>query len=214
MPTTCNHAHWDEPATRRETAFKNTVAHITAPLLGASATTALGMLSLATSNVVAVRAFGIGAAVGIMVDFVISLVVMPTVLSLMKPETGEAPHERYLLPPLLRVARWSTRYPARVFAVCLTVGLVLSLGLFRLRVDTNHINFFSRNHPLGSSAAVIDQKLAGVYSYQMMLEGPPDSFQRPDLLARIDQLQNELRRAPQVRKVTSVADYVKRVHRD
>jgi uncharacterized protein len=208
--------HWDEERRHRdgETAFKNTVAHITAPLLGASATTALGMLSLATSNVVAVRAFGIGSAVGIMVDFVISLVVMPTLLNLMKPETGEAPHERYLLPPLLRVARWSTRYPARVFAVCLTVGVVLSLGVFRLRVDTNHINFFSRNHPLGSSAAVIDQKLAGVYSYQLMLEGPPDSFQRPDLLARIDQLQNELRRAPNVRKVTSVADYVKRVHRE
>ena len=208
--------HWDEERRHAdgETAFKNTVAHITAPLLGASATTALGMLSLATSNVVAVRAFGIGAAVGIMVDFVISLVVMPTLLNLMKPETGQAPHERYLLPPLLRVARWSTRYPARVFAICLTVGVVLSLGLFRLRVDTNHINFFSRNHPLGSSAAVIDQKLAGVYSYQLMLEGPPDSFQRPDLLARIDQLQNELRRAPHVRKVTSVADYVKRVHRE
>jgi hypothetical protein len=30
--------------------------------------------------------------------------------------------------------------------------LCCSLGIFRLRVDTNHINFFSRNHPLGQSA--------------------------------------------------------------
>ena len=64
--------HWDEERRHGdvEQAFTNTVAHLTAPLLGASATTALGMLSLATSDVVAVRSFGIGSAVGIMVDFV------------------------------------------------------------------------------------------------------------------------------------------------
>ena len=208
--------HWDEERRHAdvETTFKNTVAHLTAPLLGASATTALGMLSLATSDVVAVRSFGIGSAVGIMVDFVISLVVMPTLLSLVRPEVGETPHERYLLPPLMRVARWSTGHPGRVLATCVAVGLVTSLGIFRLRVDTNHINFFSRNHPLGQSAAVIDQKLAGVYSYQIMLEAAPDTFQRPDMLQRIETLQNELRREPYVRKVTSIADYVKRIHRE
>ena len=116
--------HWDEERRHGdvEQAFTNTVAHLTAPLLGASATTALGMLSLATSDVVAVRSFGIGSAVGIMVDFVISLVLMPTLLSLVKPETGETPHERYLLPPLQRVAKWSTRHPGRVLTASVAGG--------------------------------------------------------------------------------------------
>ena len=75
--------HWDEERRRGddEQAFKATVSHLATPLFGASATTALGMLSLATSNVVAVGAFGIGSAVGIMVDFVISIVLVPTLLS-------------------------------------------------------------------------------------------------------------------------------------
>ena len=208
--------HWDEERRHGdvEQTFKNTVAHLAAPLLGASGTTALGMLSLATSDVVAVRSFGIGSAIGIMVDFVISLVLMPTLLSLVKAETAETPHERYLLPPLHRVARLSTSHPRRVFFGCLLFGLAASFGLLRLKVDTNHINFFSRDHPLGESAAVIDSKLAGVYSFQIMLEWPPESLQRPDLLRKIDQLQEELRRAPYVRKVTSVADYVKRIHRE
>src|SRR5688500_20142703 len=62
----------------KEHAFKSSVQHLFAPLLGASATTALGLASLATSNVVAVRAFGIGAAVGVMGDFVMSLALVPT----------------------------------------------------------------------------------------------------------------------------------------
>ena len=208
--------HWDEERRRgdAEHAFKATVAHLFPPLLGASATTALGMLSLATSDVVAVRTFGIGSAVGIMVDFVISLVLMPTLLSLVRPETSQAPHERYLLPPLRRIAALSTRHPRRVFAGSVLVGSIAALGILQLRVDTNHINFFGESHPLSRSAAVIDRELAGVYSFQIMLEGPPESLRTPDALARLDRLSQELRGGPAVRKVTSIADYVKRIHKE
>jgi predicted RND superfamily exporter protein len=208
--------HWDEERRHgdNEYAFKATVAHLAAPLLGASATTALGMLSLATSHVVAVRAFGIGSAVGIMVDFVISLVLVPTLLTWVKPDIGEAPHERYLIGPLQRVADFSCAHPRRVLIVSLLVGAAAALGMVRLRVDTNHINFFRRSHPLSRSAAVIDEKLAGVYSFQIMLEGPPDSLKTPAALRRIDRLETELRAFPHVRKVTSVADYVKRIHKE
>ena len=208
--------HWDEERRHGdvEHAFKATIAHLAAPLLGASATTALGMLSLATSNVVAVRAFGIGSAVGIMVDFVISLVLMPTLLSLVKPETAEAPHERYFLAPLKSIARFSSAHPGQVLVVSVGLAFVAALGILRLRVDTNHISFFSADHPLGQSAAVIDKELGGVYSFQLMLEGPPESLKTPDALQRLDRLEKELRQFPHVRKVTSVADYVKRINRE
>jgi predicted RND superfamily exporter protein len=208
--------HWDEERRRgtSEQAFKRTVAHLAAPLLGASATTALGMLSLATSNVVAVRSFGVGSAVGIMVDFVISLVLMPTLLSLVKPETGEAPHERYFLAPLRATARFSCAHPGRVFAITMIIGIVAALGIVRLRVDTNHIAFFAGSHPLGRSAAVIDRELGGVYSFQIMLEGAPDSMKSPDTLQRLERVQQSLRTYPHVRKVTSIADYVKRINKE
>jgi predicted RND superfamily exporter protein len=208
--------HWDEERRTHdvEEAFKRTVAHLAAPLLGASATTALGMLSLATSNVVAVRSFGVGAAVGIMVDFAISLVFVPTLLSLVKPETGEAPHERYLIAPLKSIARFSCARPGRVLIVSFVICAIAAGGIMRLRVDTNHISFFSADHPLGRSAAVIDRDLAGVYSFQIMLEGPPESITTPDALARMDRLEESLRKLPYVKKVTGVADYVKRINKE
>jgi len=208
--------HWDEARRRggNEAAFKETVAHLAMPLFGASATTALGMLSLGTSNVVAVSSFGIGAAVGIMVDFVISLVLVPTLLTFIKPSLAAAPHEKYLVAPMQRIARLSCSRPRMVVAVSLLVGLVAALGIVRLKVDTNHINFFSESHPLGQSARIIDRELSGVYSFQLMLEGPPDSLNTPDSLQRIDRLQEKLRTFPHVRKVTSVADYVKRIHKE
>lgn len=208
--------HWDEERRHKsaEESFKATVAHLATPLFGASATTALGMASLATSQVVAVRSFGLGSAVGIMVDFMISLVFVPTVLSLMKPEQHEAPHEKYLVQPMRRIAMFSTRHPRQVLAASVLVSIVVSFGILRLRVDTNHINFFSPHHPLGQSARVIDDKLSGIYSFQILLEGPPDSLNTPGNLQRMDRLGQALRQFPDVRKVRSAADYVRRVNKE
>ena len=208
--------HWDEERRHKsaEESFKATVAHLVTPLLGASGTTALGMLSLATSNVIAVRSFGVGSAIGIMVDFMISIVFVPTILSLMKPEPGEPPHEKYLVTPMRRIAAFSTRHPVPVVIVAVLLTLGAGVGIRNLRVDTNHINFFSPSHPLGQSARVIDNELSGIYSYQILLEGPAESLSTPDNLQRMHRLEEELRKFPDVKKVRSVADYVRRVNKE
>ena len=195
-------------------AFKSSVQHLFVPLLGASGTTALGLLSLATSEVVAVRSFGVGAAVGVMVDFVMSLVFVPTLLTLLEPEQGVAPQERYLLAPMQRVARFSIRHAKPVLAFALVLLVFSAAGIVALRVDTNHINFFAEDHPLHQSAALIDNQLSGIYSFNILLEGPADSMKAPDTLRRMEQLRERLETLPFVRKVVSVADYVKRVNRE
>ena len=198
----------------KEHAFKSSVRHLFVPLLGASGTTALGLLSLATSNVVAVRAFGVGAAVGVMVDFAMSLLLVPTLLMWLRPETGIAPQERYLIGPMQRVARFSIRHARPVAIVTVLVMAGAALGAVRLRVDTNHINFFAEDHPLHTSAVVIDERLSGVYSFNILFEGEPESMKAPETLARMEALRVRLERLPYVKKVVSVADYVKRVNRE
>jgi predicted RND superfamily exporter protein len=198
----------------KEHAFKSSVQHLFVPLLGASGTTALGLLSLATSNVVAVKSFGIGSAVGVMVDFVMSLVFVPTLLMLLEPESGTAPQERYLLGPMQRVARFSIRYARPVAVVAVLVMATSAAGIARLRVDTNHINFFAEEHPLHRSAVVIDEKLSGIYRFNVLLEGEADSMRSPETIRRMEELRVRLERLPFVRKVVSVADYVKRVNRE
>ena len=208
--------HYDEA--RRtgtaEGAFKATVSHLLAPLLGASGTTALGMLSLATSSVVAVREFGIGSAIGVMVDFAISIVFVPTVLGWMKPEVTTPPQETWFKGPLQRVARFSTERARLVLAIGILLTVLAAVGVSRLRVDTNHINFFSPRHPLGESAQIIDTRLGGIYTFQILFEGPAESVRQPDVLTRMDRFEAELRKLPFVKKVTGLSDYVKRIHRD
>ncbi len=196
----------------RQRAFESTISHLVTPLFGASATTALGLLSLATSDVVAVHSFGVGAATGVMVDMMVSIVLVPTVLVWMRPDTHTPPQEAWLLEPLRRLGRWSFTHATPVLVVTALVLVAAVTGVLRLRVDTNHVNFFAPGHPLHESADLMDRELAGIYSFNVMLDGPPESIARPDVMARMDQLAEALRRQPQVRKVTSVVDYVKRTN--
>lgn len=198
----------------RARAFKGTIADLAVPLFAASGTTALGMMSLATSDVHAVREFGIGSAVGVMADFAISLVFVPTLLSFVKMDDAPPPQERWLLEPMRRVAAFSSSRPRLVMGVATVVAVVSIAGIFELRVDTNHINFFSKGHPLHESADLIDKELSGVYSFQIFFEGPVDSIRDPDTLARMDRLQQEILALPNVRKAVSVVDYIKRVNRE
>ncbi|MBI4263194.1 MAG: MMPL family transporter [Acidobacteria bacterium] len=162
----------------------------------------------------AVRSFGIGSAVGVMVDFVLSLVLVPTLLLLLKPESGTAPQERYLLGPMQAVARFSIRHARPVVIVTVVSMAVTAAGVTWLRVDTNHVNFFAPDHPLAQSARVMDEELAGIYSFNVLLEGGPESMKSPETLRRMEELRVRLERLPFVRKVVSVADYVKRVNRE
>jgi uncharacterized protein len=207
--------HFDQELRKsgsKERAFKSSISHLFAPLLSASGTTALGMLSLATSEVVAVRTFGIGAATGVMVDFALSLVFMPTLLTLIRPDLAPSPQERWLMQPLRRVGRFAFVHGRAVLIVVVVATAMAAVGITRLRVDTNHVNFFAQDHPLARSADVVDRELSGIYSFNILLEGPPDSLIDPDTLTRIERLSHELRGLPFVRKVTSVTDYVKRVN--
>jgi uncharacterized protein len=196
----------------KKQAFTSAITHMFAPLLGASGTTALGMISLATSNVVAVRTFGIGAGVGVMIDFLISIVFVPALLTYVRPDPEPPPQERWLLKPLQRAGRFAYSHARLVMTVVLVLSIIAAVGAARLRVDTNHINFFAKSHPLSQSAALIDRQLSGIYSFNILLEGPPESLKSPDAMNRLERLARELEQLQFVRKVTSVATFVKRVN--
>jgi predicted RND superfamily exporter protein len=175
-------------------------------------TTALGLLTLATSHIVAVRDFGIGAALGVTVDMAVSIVLVPTLLARVQPDRRMPALELFLIDALRKTAGFATSRPVIVTAGAAVIGVAAMLGIGRLRVDTNHIAFFPPSHPLSESARVIDRELGGVYNFHVFLEGAPDSLTDPGVLQRIDRLSTSLAGLPDVRTVVSLAAYVKRTH--
>lgn len=198
----------------RRTAFIDTVSHQAMPVAGASLTTALGMASLATSKVAAVAEFGIATAIGVMVDLLLSFALVPLALTLIPARSRKAPAGDRLARALLAVARFLA---SRTWAVLTAVAVVLAVslvGMTQLRVSTNHIEFFPEASPLARSARLIDERLAGVYSFEVILEAPPETFKNPEILRRMDDLARRIEGLPHVKRALSFLDYLKKVNRE
>ena len=196
------------------TAFQTTVSQQLVPILGASLTTSLGMASLATSRVAAVREFGIVAALGVMIDFLISFSLLPLALTLVPPRGKSAPAGEWLGRLL---ARFSRLMAGRWQTVLVLTGVVLVAaiaGILRLRASTNHIEFFHEENPLHRSALLIDEKLAGIYSFEVILEGEAETFKDPALLRLLENFCLQVERMPYIKRAVSFLDSLKKVHQE
>ena len=203
-----------EGGSDRRIAFQNTVSQQLVPIFGASLTTSLGMASLATSRVAAVREFGIVAAVGVMIDFLISFSLLPLALTVLPARGKSAPAGRPLGQLL---ARFSSFMASRTRPVIvLTAGIMVAAvaGIFHLRVSTNHIEFFPEENPLHRSALLIDEKLAGIYSFEVILEGEPETFKDPAMLRRVESFCLEVEQIPHIKRAVSFLDSLKQVHQE
>jgi predicted RND superfamily exporter protein len=149
---------------------------------------------------------------GVMIDFLISIVFVPALLTYVRPDAAPPPQERWLLRPLQRAGRFAYSHARLVVAIIVALSVAAGLGATRLRVDTNHINFFAKSHPLSRSADLIDRQLSGIYSFNILLEGPAESLKTPDAMHRMERLSRDLGQLEYVRRVTSISTFVKRVN--
>jgi hypothetical protein len=198
----------------RKAAFIDTSESQILPVFAASLTTSLGMVALATSKVAAVRSFGIATGIGVMLDFLLSFALVPLALTLVPARREAAPSGERMARLLGSVSRFLA---PRAKAALLLSGVVVTVavaGMFRLRVSTNHVEFFAEDSSLARSARLIDAQLAGIYSFEVVLEGSPDRFKDPELLRRVDAFARRIESMPHMKRVISFVDSLKKVNRE
>ena len=136
----------------QEGAAGRSVHHALLPLSLATGTTAIGLATLAVSELVPIRLFGIFSAIGVLVSFVILVSFMPAALELFPPklavgkvagegETGDwSPMEdsRWW-----RAGEWITGHHAFVTAACLLVMVVVGYGMTRVESSVQLMRLFS-----------------------------------------------------------------------
>ena len=115
----------------------------------------------------ALAGVGFGLSFGGLLAYLIVHAVLQIsgLLTLVPPDTAPPPQERWLSVPMQRVAQFSMRHAGAVLGTLLVGSTVAIAGIWHLRVDTNHINFFGKNDPLHQSAAIIDRQ-AGPFACQ------------------------------------------------
>ncbi|HEB78847.1 MAG TPA: RND transporter, partial [Rhodospirillales bacterium] len=190
------------------------------PMFYTTLTSAVGFASLALADIPPVRIFGLFVAFGIVAAWLLALTLVPAVISLMDDEklkrrlyrAGGAPET--MLDRILKPLGGFAFSRARVVLVLGVAAFAFGIaGLSQIRVNDNPVKWFKEGHPLRVADTVMNRLFGGTYMAYVVIEGnAPAAVKRPEAVAYIGRMQQDLEADPLVGKTSSVADIVKRIN--
>ncbi|MGP1454206.1 MAG: efflux RND transporter permease subunit [Treponema sp.] len=196
------------------------------PLFLAGITTFAGFVSFCFTPVVPIFEFGLFSSFGVLSAFVISITLIPSILILRGPRNHTI--NRF------RAAKNSTDLPARqlfdtivadtfmIFhrrwrtvcaAVCACIVFSIS-GISKLVIDNILMEYFAPDTPIVQSDRFIQEKFGGSKLLTMLITtDKPEDVVRPDVLQALDDLTEYAAvHIPEIGKITSIVDLLKRLN--
>ncbi len=197
-------------------AVAQSFCNLLVPCFFTTATTVAGMLSLLSSSLQPIREFGWLAALGVTFAFLLSMVVAPLLLLHTRlPDSRFLAHQRN--DHTARFIAWLARPTRRRSAITLVVFTLLVaasvLGLGRLQVGANVMNYFKKNDPVRASTERVDAALGGSTSLEFFIKAGNEGFLQPANLKAIEQLQASLEALPSVGRALAITDVLKDTYR-
>jgi len=202
----------EEPAD----AVPRALDHVFVPCLFTSATTMAGFASLCVSDLSPVRELGALAAAGVGIAFLLSFTMVPALLGAVRPpDPGFL--ERQRRGPASRLLGWLGRPNRRrnvIVAVCAVIVTGAAIySVSRIRMGANPIQYFKESDPVRLDVEAIDAALGGTTTIEALVSAPGGGLKEPEILRRIDGLQEELEALPGVSKTFSIIDAYKDLRR-
>jgi hypothetical protein len=162
----------------QEGAAGRAVHHALLPLSLATGTTAVGLATLAVSELVPIRMFGIFSAVGVVVSFVILVTFMPAALELFPPklklgklatdEEGDSwrPIETS---PWWHFGQWVTRHNGLVTTACLLAMAGVGYGMTRVESSVQLMRLFSPKARIREDYRWLETKLGPLVPMEILV---------------------------------------------
>ena len=139
-----------------------------APAMLAALTTVVGCLSLATQAMPAVVDFGVFAAVGVALTFVLGLILTPTLLALFDAR-GRGARARAPQRWGANLARWIAERGAWIRLSAAGAALLGAASWPAIRIDNEPLGILPAEHPLRRDTQAIAERLGGIETFELYL---------------------------------------------
>ncbi|MBW1789407.1 MAG: MMPL family transporter [Deltaproteobacteria bacterium] len=201
-----------ETESRKEAAVQ-CFLHLGFPTSLAVITTSIGLGSLFINKIPAIRTFAGFACFGILVMLVIIMSFLPAVMSLLPLPAKNSRVSEGKTGPIDRILELAIRinlnHQKAVYLVLGAVAVFGIVGMTRLQVETNPVDFFKKDTDVSRHFHDIYKDMAGSFPVNVELSsGESDYFEDPEHLKFIAQVQAFLDTLPGVDKSISFADYL------
>jgi predicted RND superfamily exporter protein len=201
-----------EEGTERQPVVERAYARVWVPLAISVLTTVIGFGSLMVSRIPAIWELGAFAVVGVLLLGVLCLTFLPATLALLPVErvARRARDGSPALTPILgRLARLVACSPRPVWWIAALLAGLAVLGMRRIEVDSDFLNYFSKRSEVRQSNEIINREIVGSNPFYVVVDGPePGSLKRWVNLWLLKDLQQFLRTLPGITSSISIVDYL------
>ncbi|MGC9312072.1 MAG: efflux RND transporter permease subunit [Sediminispirochaetaceae bacterium] len=223
------HLSRENPDISRDELVAGTLKAMVRPVSMAAITTAVGFLSLMTSQVLPVRYFGLFTAFGVMIEMLLALILYPAAVYLFGPfkqrqpksaqsesarSTGAPPNPQNKPALSRRFGATLLARPKLVAATAVLVAALAALGTSQVWIDTSFLANFQEDSQVVKTDSFVNRNFGGTSTFNVVFSSEQtDTFKQPEVLEVIDQLQSEVESKPVVGDSFAITDYMKRMHR-
>ena len=177
----------------------NVVQSNALPVLLTSVTTAIGFLSLMSSGITPMSMFGYTAAIGTGIAWLLSMTLVPAVLSLFSlPVSGaeaEAETETDRFVGFTdRLSDFVINRRAVIVATAIGLTVLAALGLSRLTIHTDMQLMFGKDDPQVADVMWLNDNIGGTGDLEILFDSDKPIAQSAAFLHRLDEFQKRLER--------------------
>jgi predicted RND superfamily exporter protein len=151
-------------------------------------TTVIGFLALLQTDMPVLRGFGVYSAVGVVVSYLTLITIVPLMLLWTRRTARRVEHgtEGVLGGILERAGNVATRHPWHPLIFAAVVAVVAMWWGSWVKVNSRLTETYEEGHPTTVANRILDEHLAGILSFDWEIEGPPGTFERPEVLQAME----------------------------
>jgi len=185
------------------------------PMALTSFTTAVGFATLGQSAIEPIATLGIAITSGAVLAFVLTVTLVPAIVLTRKEDYKVTPVKIINLAHIQGYGAFIKRNDKKIVLSFLVVMVVVSLGLFKLKVDSNSIKYFAKDTVVRSGADFVEKNLTGSMRYEIILDSQKkEGVKDPRFLQSIVVFEKALKKHfANVRFTTSLKDIVVRMQK-
>ncbi|WP_299591204.1 MMPL family transporter [uncultured Microbulbifer sp.] len=148
-----------------------TVSFMAKPCLYTGLTTMVAFISLVVSGIRPVIDFGWMMTMGVTVALVLSFLILPASLMLLKKrDAGQGADNSHAFTQVF--SRFAEHHKGVVLGVAVVAALISAVGISQLKVENRFIDYFDDSTEIYQGMLVIDQRLGGTINLDVVLSKP------------------------------------------
>ncbi|MFT4929577.1 MAG: putative RND superfamily exporter protein [Phenylobacterium sp.] len=177
-------------------------------------TTFAGFITLSSNAIAIISEFGIAAGLGIVANFVITILIAPPLLAYLSvPKSFVQPEKPFLTAVADNLITISTKHRKKLLAVCLLFITGSGVSALFLQIDSNYLNFFRDDAPVRLLVDEANEDLSGANAFYVIVDSQVEGgLQQPDNLAAIAKLTDFLDQ--RYATVVSYDRFIRKTHKE